>query len=47
MDRKPYNVNKFWLSCRDGVKALGIPEKSAKWYVRQAQKFVYKFSTFF
>jgi len=33
MDRKPNNVNKFWLSYRGVVIASGIPEKTAEWYV--------------
>jgi hypothetical protein len=39
MERKPNNVNKFWLSYRDAVMASGIAEKTAKWYVRWAQEF--------
>ena len=39
MDRKSNNVNTFWLSYRDAVMASGMPEKTAEWYVRWAQKF--------
>lgn len=39
MDRKPNNVNKFWLSYRDAVVSSGIAEKTAEWYVHWAQKF--------
>jgi len=39
MDRRPNNVNKFWLSYRGAVIASGIPEKTAEWYVHRAQKF--------
>lgn len=39
MERKPNNVNKFWLTYRDAVMASGIAEKTAKGYVRWAQEF--------
>jgi len=39
MDKKPNNVNTFWLSYRDAVVSSAIPEKTAEWYVHWAQKF--------
>jgi len=39
MERKPNNVNKFWLSYHDALIASGIPEKTAERYVHWAQKF--------
>jgi hypothetical protein len=39
VERKPCNVNRFWLLYHDAVIASGAPEKTAEWYVHWAQKY--------